>query len=116
MNFSGDIRNGQHIHKRNDKQDGILLDQNGHVRHIQKRRHRHRHITHHEENDGVIARLISKGRHQVQTVPLHLPMGESTLYGTLVLPDMFEGSGPLYVSALIKASDQAQSEEDSVEF
>lgn len=55
-----------------------------------------------EENDGVIERLLKKGRHQARIERPALPVGESTLYGNIVLPDVNAGSGPLYLATMVK--------------
>src|SRR6187399_136989 len=55
-----------------------------------------------EENDGVIARLLKKGRHRLVVSSVAAPIGEATQYGWQIHPDR-HGAGPIYFSKLVKA-------------
>jgi 16S rRNA C967 or C1407 C5-methylase (RsmB/RsmF family) len=55
-----------------------------------------------EENDGVIARLLKKGRHRLVPSSVEAPMGEATQYGWQIHPDR-HGAGPIYFCKLTKA-------------
>lgn len=53
-----------------------------------------------EENDHVLERLLTKGRHPVRVVPPEdPPLGARTHYGVQVLPDE-HGFGPIYYATL----------------
>jgi 16S rRNA C967 or C1407 C5-methylase (RsmB/RsmF family) len=53
-----------------------------------------------DENDGVIKRLIDKGRHPARILDTGLLQGEETCYGRHILPDTSSGSGPIYACLL----------------
>lgn len=54
------------------------------------------------ENDGVIQRLVDRGRHGARPVPLEPPpLAEATTFGFQILPDR-SGFGPLYWCLLEK--------------
>ncbi len=53
------------------------------------------------ENDGVIERLLERGRHRAEPLPVALPVGAPTRYGWQMLPHR-DGCGPLYLSRLLK--------------
>jgi 16S rRNA (cytosine1407-C5)-methyltransferase len=59
-----------------------------------------------EENDGVAAKLVKKyggsSCHCIVDRPA-LPEGESTEYGQLILPDVTDGCGPLYIARFKKS-------------
>lgn len=57
-----------------------------------------------EENDGVITRLLERGRHPGRVERVSLRRGEPTEHGVRFLPDA-GGFGPLYFSLLRKAKD-----------
>lgn len=59
------------------------------------------------ENDGLIERLLSKYKDRVETMPVpqeyFVPIApEKTKYGYRFLPDMTEGSGPIYFALIRK--------------
>jgi len=56
-----------------------------------------------EENDGVIARLLKKGRHSLVVSSVAAPMGEATQYGWQIHPDR-HGAGPIYFAKLVKTA------------
>jgi 16S rRNA C967 or C1407 C5-methylase (RsmB/RsmF family) len=51
------------------------------------------------ENDGVVQRLLDRGRHPAKLVPVSAPFGTSTEVGWQVLPDE-TGFGPMYFALL----------------
>lgn len=53
------------------------------------------------ENDGVIERLLERGRHRAEPEPLALPLGAATRHGWQMLPHR-DGCGPLYLCRLVK--------------
>lgn len=53
------------------------------------------------ENDGVIERLLERGRHRAEPRPVELPVGAPTRYGWQMLPHR-DGCGPLYLCRLQK--------------
>jgi 16S rRNA (cytosine1407-C5)-methyltransferase len=55
-----------------------------------------------EENDGVAARLLEKYRDRVSLDEPGFPEGEKTRFGRLILPDQWEGMGPMYVARFRK--------------
>ena len=55
-----------------------------------------------EENDGVAARLLEKYRDRVSLDEPDFPEGEKTRFGRLILPDHWEGMGPMYVARFKK--------------
>jgi len=54
------------------------------------------------ENDGVIERLLRKGRHRLQVVGGSASLGEATRHGWQLHPDR-HGYGPMYFSTLVRA-------------
>jgi 16S rRNA (cytosine1407-C5)-methyltransferase len=55
-----------------------------------------------EENDGVAARLLEKYGDRVSPDEPDFPEGEKTRFGRLILPDQWEGMGPMYVARFRK--------------
>ena len=51
------------------------------------------------ENDGVVGRLLERGRHAARTEPVVAELGEATELGWQILPDR-GGCGPMYFSLL----------------
>jgi 16S rRNA (cytosine1407-C5)-methyltransferase len=51
-----------------------------------------------EENDAVAARLFAKYGQAVQSDPPDFPDGEKTRFGRIILPDLSNGKGPLYIA------------------
>jgi 16S rRNA (cytosine1407-C5)-methyltransferase len=54
------------------------------------------------ENDGVAARLFKKYRSQVLLDPPDFTEGEKTQYGRIIMPDQWDGMGPMYVARFRK--------------
>lgn len=54
-----------------------------------------------KENDGVVEKLVKK-RKGVYVEKTGLNIGESTQFGTIILPDTHNGLGPLFVSLISK--------------
>lgn len=54
-----------------------------------------------DENDGVIDRLLKKGRHHVAATPVEAPLGEASEYGWQIHPDR-HGAGPIYFCRLTR--------------
>lgn len=57
-----------------------------------------------EENDGAAGRLLEKYRGLVELDPPDFSEGEKTVYGRILLPDMADGLGPMYVARFWKMS------------
>ena len=58
-----------------------------------------------QENDDVIAQLLSRSAKKgwrVDPVPLAAPLGEATVHGWHILPDVCGGLGPMYFSLLTR--------------
>lgn len=55
-----------------------------------------------QENDGVIERLLARGRHPARVEPARAPLGEATEHGWQILPDR-DGAGPIYFALLRKS-------------
>lgn len=54
-----------------------------------------------DENDGVVAKLLSKRPGCVEVLSIATP-GEETRFGRLILPDAFPGMGPLFICKIRK--------------
>lgn len=68
------------------------------------------------ENDGVVAEALRCTRCEIAVIPpekMHL--GEPTKLGWIVLPDVAEGWGPMYVCVLHKTSNQRKIDSSSSE-
>lgn len=57
------------------------------------------------ENDDVVEKLVQKYGNAVQVQKIELPIGESTKYGHMVLPDQ-SGHGPLYISLIKRVANE----------
>ena len=55
-----------------------------------------------EENDGVIARLMNKYKDSVLLDAPDFTEGEKTLFGRIILPDVSDGMGPMYIARFRK--------------
>jgi 16S rRNA (cytosine1407-C5)-methyltransferase len=55
-----------------------------------------------EENDGPVSRLLEKYSAQAEIDELDFSEGEQTQYGRLILPDVSDGLGPMYVARFRK--------------
>jgi len=55
-----------------------------------------------EENDGPCRKLMEKYSGQVELDEVDFSEGEKTRYGRLILPDAFDGMGPMYVARFKK--------------
>lgn len=55
-----------------------------------------------EENDGPVSRLLEKYSGQIELDEPDFPEGEKTEYGKLILPDVSDGMGPMYVARFRK--------------
>lgn len=55
-----------------------------------------------KENDDVIGKLLKKYPDAKIRDSLNATMGEKTIYGTHILPDIADGSGPLYYAVIEK--------------
>ena len=55
-----------------------------------------------EENDGPVLRLLSKYSGDIELDEPDFSPGEKTEYGRLILPDTFQGRGPMYVARFRK--------------
>jgi 16S rRNA C967 or C1407 C5-methylase (RsmB/RsmF family) len=70
-----------------------------------------------DENDGVIERLLRRGRHPAKVERLALSGAEPTTHGCQYLPDS-SGAGPLYVALIRKIADaglgRPQGEEEAL--
>ncbi|MDR1107694.1 MAG: 16S rRNA methyltransferase [Spirochaetaceae bacterium] len=55
-----------------------------------------------EENDGVVSRLLKKYREELVLEAVDFSEGEATSFGRILLPDVAEGMGPLYVARFSK--------------
>jgi 16S rRNA C967 or C1407 C5-methylase (RsmB/RsmF family) len=53
------------------------------------------------ENDGVVRRVLERGRHGAQVEPVSAPVGVATEFGWQMLPHR-DGCGPLYFCRLLK--------------
>jgi 16S rRNA (cytosine1407-C5)-methyltransferase len=53
-----------------------------------------------EENDGVVSRLIRKYPDSIMLDRPDFPEGEETLFGRIILPDVSDNMGPLYIARL----------------
>lgn len=53
------------------------------------------------ENDGVVRRLLERGRHPARVDPVSAPVGAATELGWQMLPHR-DGCGPLYFCRLVK--------------
>jgi len=51
------------------------------------------------ENDGVVQRLLARGRHPAEVLPVAAPLGSRTEFGWQILPDE-TGFGPMYLALL----------------
>ena len=58
------------------------------------------------ENDSVAERLFKKYQTQVLLDPVDLAIGENTQFGKIILPDQWDGMGPMYVARFIKTSEK----------
>lgn len=54
------------------------------------------------ENDGVLEKLMRRRGADVSILPVRTEMGTATQYGKHILPDIDNGSGPLYMARLQK--------------
>lgn len=54
------------------------------------------------ENDGIIGKCLKKKKDRVQIKKMTLPVGERTKFGWMILPDVCDGEGPMYLCKLIK--------------
>jgi len=57
-----------------------------------------------EENDGPASRLLEKYSGKIEIDEPDFPAGEKTNFGQLILPDVSEGMGPMYVARFRKLS------------
>lgn len=57
-----------------------------------------------QENDEVIEKALDRRGDRLEVIPATLPSGETTQFGTQVLPDRAGGAGPLYACLLRKRS------------
>jgi 16S rRNA (cytosine1407-C5)-methyltransferase len=55
-----------------------------------------------EENDGVVERLLDKYRSAAVLDEVSFSQGEKTRRGRIILPDAWEGMGPIYVARIAK--------------
>ena len=55
-----------------------------------------------EENDGPVSRLLSKYAGEIELDEPDFEAGEKTNYGKLILPDLADGMGPMYVARFRK--------------
>ena len=55
-----------------------------------------------DENDEPVSRLLEKYGEKIKLDLPDFPEGEKTRYGRLILPDKFNGMGPIYVARLRK--------------
>lgn len=55
------------------------------------------------ENDGVVQRLLARGRHPADVLPVAAPLGAATECGWQVLPDE-TGFGPMYFALLRRSA------------
>jgi 16S rRNA (cytosine1407-C5)-methyltransferase len=55
-----------------------------------------------EENDGVLSRLFAKYGEQVLPEKINFREGEKTQHGRIILPDVSDGMGPMFVAAVRK--------------
>jgi 16S rRNA C967 or C1407 C5-methylase (RsmB/RsmF family) len=55
------------------------------------------------ENDDVVAKLFKKFPNEVKKVDSKIPVGESTQYGHIILPDK-SGLGPIYLAVIEKTA------------
>ena len=58
-----------------------------------------------EENDGPVSRLLEKYAGKIELDEPDFAEGEKTAYGKLILPDMSNGMGPMYVGRFRKKED-----------
>lgn len=52
------------------------------------------------ENEEVIVKLEKKRKDRYEEIPLKIPFAEAHSYGNIILPDMAQGRGPLYLCLL----------------
>lgn len=62
-----------------------------------------------DENDGVIAKLMTRRAGAVEILPFPAP-GEATRYGKLILPDTCDGMGPLFICRIGKRENSRKEE------
>lgn len=55
-----------------------------------------------EENEGVIAKLLTRHSSEVDIIDTKCDYGEKRKYGTLILPDRSNGIGPMYFCLIRK--------------
>ena len=60
-----------------------------------------------EENDAVVSRLFTKYGEEVVRDEPEFAEGEKTRFGRLILPDVCQGMGPMYVAVFYKDSRRA---------
>ena len=54
------------------------------------------------ENDGIVSKLLSKYKEKVKLDVPDFEQGEKTEYGRIILPDLCDGMGPMYVARFLK--------------
>ena len=55
------------------------------------------------ENDDIVARLERKRPGRIIVAKTEQTLGEATKYGRMILPDRYDGMGPIYYSLIIRA-------------
>ena len=55
-----------------------------------------------EENDGIIEKMGKKRSGLFEVLEKKSPLAEATKYGSIILPDVSSGRGPIYLSAIRK--------------
>lgn len=56
------------------------------------------------ENDGIITEVAKKFRGMIELKPIKSHIGESTKHGVIILPDVCESEGPMYMCCIHRTS------------
>ncbi|XP_002993970.2 5-methylcytosine rRNA methyltransferase NSUN4 [Selaginella moellendorffii] len=67
------------------------------------------------ENDCVISKALEKGKLDFEIIQKQWPVGERTEHGWIILPDVSQGWGPIYIAVLKKLSTKLELFEECVE-